>query len=318
MRVAFEKALYEIMLQHPEIVAVVADSATGGYEKVKQEFPNRYLDFGIAESNMVAASAGLASTGKVPVIYTINAFLVYRAYEFIRNDICMQNRKVIMVGSGAGVIYNNLGPTHHTTEDIAILRVLPNLTILSPASVKEVPKVLAAALEIDGPVFIRLGKSYETEVYEGESGFEFGRGILLKDGTDAAVIGTGSILADALEAEKILAQKGLSIRVINIATIKPIDQVCILKAAKETGCILTVEEHSTIGGLGSAIADILCKNRASVAFESMGFQDCFCTGYGYHQELKKQYGLDGKHIAENLELLIASKASSIGDISWEK
>lgn len=304
MRAAFEKAMYEIMCQHPEVVAVVADSATGGYEKIKEEFPARYVDFGIAEGNMVAASAGIASTGRIPVLYTINAFLVYRAYEFIRNDVCMQNRKVVMVGSGAGVIYNNLGPTHHTTEDIAVLRVLPNLTILSPASAKEVPKVMKAALEIEGPVFVRLGKAYETEVYEGESQFELGKGIVLKKGKDATIIGTGSILADALEAGEILAEKGISVQVINMATMKPLDEACIIRAAKETGCILTIEEHSVIGGLGSAVSEVICKNGMGIPFKSMGFDDCFCTEYGYHQELKKMYGLDGRHIAEELEILL--------------
>lgn len=304
MRAAFEKVIYEIMLQHPEIVAVVADSATGGYERIKEEFPARYIDFGIAESNMVAASAGLASSGKIPVLYTINAFLVYRAYEFIRNDVCMQNRKVVMVGSGAGVIYNNLGPTHHTTEDIAVLRVLPNLTILSPASVKEVPKVMEAAIGIDGPVFVRLGKAYETEVYDEESEFEFGKGVLLKEGKDATIIGTGSILADALEARKILAERGISVQVINMATIKPLDEECIIQASKETRCILTIEGHSVIGGLGSAVSEVICKNGIGIPFKSMGFYDCFCTEYGYHQELKKKYGLDGRHIAEELELLL--------------
>lgn len=305
MRTSFEKALYEMMLQYPEVVAVVADSATGGYEKIKQEFPTRYIDFGIAESNMVAASAGLASTGQIPVLYTINAFLVYRAYEFIRNDICMQNRKVIMVGSGAGVIYNNLGPTHHTTEDIAVLRVLPNLTILSPASAKEVTKVMKAALEVEGPVFVRLGKAYETEVYEKESKFELGKGIILREGEDATIVGTGSILADALEAGRILMKKGISVQVINMATLKPFDEMCIIQAAKKTGAILTVEEHSVTGGLGSAVSEALCKNRIGIPFKSMGFYDCFCTEYGYHQELKKMYGLDGWHIAEELELLLA-------------
>jgi transketolase len=304
MRVAFEKALYEVMHRRADVVAVVADSATGEYEKIKEEFPKRYIDFGIAESNMVAASAGIASTGKIPVLYTINAFLVYRAYEFIRNDICMQNRKVIMVGSGAGVIYNNLGPTHHTTEDIAVLRVLPNLTVLSPASVKEVPKVLDAALEIDGPVFIRLGKSYEVEVYEGDSRFAFGKAIELRPGGDATIIGTGSILADALDAVKILEKKGISVRVLNMATLKPLDGQSVLRAAKETRCILTLEEHSTTGGLGSAVSEVLCRNGIGIAFQSMGFEDCFCTDYGYHQELKKMYGLDGSHVAETLETLL--------------
>ncbi len=304
MRIAFEKAMYDIMCRYPETVAVLADSATGIYEKIRQEFPKRYVDFGIAESNMVAASAGLASTGKIPILYTINAFLVYRAYEFIRNDICMQNRKVIMAGSGAGVIYNNLGPTHHTTEDIAALRVLPNLTILSPASVKEVPKVMEAALKIDGPVYVRLGKAYETEVYDQESKFQFGEGIVLREGSDAAVIGTGSILSDALEAGEILQKKGLSVRVINMATLKPIDEACIIKAADETGCILTVEEHSTIGGLCGAVSEVLCKEGKGVSFKGMGFENCFCTDYGYHQELKKMYRLNGEHIAAQLEMLI--------------
>lgn len=304
MRASFEHAMYDIMRSHSNVVAVVADSATGVYEKIKTDFPGRYLDFGISESNMVAASAGIASTGKIPVLYTINAFLVYRAYEFIRNDICLQNRKVIMVGSGAGIIYNNLGPTHHTTEDIAALRVLPNLTILSPASAKEVPKVMESALEIKGPVYVRLGKAYETEVYENESEFEFNKGIVLQEGNKGTIIGTGSILADALKAREILLKMGKTIRVVNMATIKPLDEECILKAAKETKCILTLEEHSIIGGLGSAVSEVLCKNRVGIPFKSMGLQDCFCTDYAYHQDLKKMYGLDGEHIAVEMKLLM--------------
>ena len=291
MRAAFEKAMYDIMCRYPETVAVVADSATGIYEKIKQEFPKRYVDFGIAESNMVAASAGLASTGKIPILYTINAFLVYRAYEFIRNDICMQNRKVIMAGSGAGVIYNNLGPTHHATEDIAIMRTLPNMKVLSIASPKEVIPVVTCAVELEGPVYVRFGKAWEEEIYEQDAVFEYGKGTVLRNGKDITLISTGSIISSVLKAEEQLKREGYSVRVVNISCIKPFDKECIVKAAEETGKILVVEEHSTIGGLASAAADAIAESGLGIQFRKMGFENKFCKDYGWYQDIKKLNGL---------------------------
>jgi transketolase len=298
MRKAYENHIYQLMDLHPNIVALVADSASGKYENIEKEYPDRFFNFGIAENNMIAAAAGLAKEGFIPIVYTLNNFLVYRSYEFIRNDVCLQNRNVKLVGLGCGVVANALGPTHHTTEDIAALRVLPNLTLLSPASPKEVPVVLEKAIEFDGPVYIRLGKAFEREIYETESPFEIGKSNLLQSGRDITIAATGSIIADAIEATEKLKTEGITADIINVSTIKPFDNEVIIESAKKTGKVVAVEEHSIIGGLGSAISEVLCESGITVIFERMGFKDTFCNDYGWHQDLKRMYGLSPQHIYE--------------------
>ncbi|MFZ5644537.1 MAG: transketolase family protein [Bacillota bacterium] len=288
MRNAYLSALYELAKEDPRVFALVADNGAIVYDKFREKFPNQFINFGISEANMVTVAAGLASCGKIPFAYTIIPFLTMRAYEQVRNDACLQKRNVKLVGIGAGFVYSTLGPTHHAIEDVAIMRVLPNMTVISPASPLEAQKATVAAARIDGPVYLRLGTTKEPEIYENDYVFHVGRGVTLAEGKDLTIIATGSIVFDALQAVSFLNEKGISTRLINLHTIKPIDKEIILQAVEETGAILTVEEHSVIGGMGSAVAELLQENGCfNVVFQRMGLNDCFCTGYGSHQYLKE-------------------------------
>ena len=296
MRKTYENSIYELMKRNEKIVALVADSGLGKYEDIEKEFPDRLFNFGIAESNMIAAGAAMAKEGFIPVIYALNNFMVYRAYEFIRNDVCLQNRNVKFVGLGAGVVANTLGPTHHTTEDISCLRVLPNMTLVSPASPKEVPVVLKKSVDFTGPVYIRLGKAFEREIYENDSPFEIGKSTVLTEGNDLTVIATGSITADALEAVNKLKEKGVNAELINASTIKPFDEETLLKSAAKTKKVVSVEEHQVTGGLGAAVAETLCKAGIGAKLDIIGFENTFCSDYGWHQDLKRMYGMSPDHI----------------------
>ena len=296
MRKTYENSIYELMKRNEKIVALVADSGMGKYADIEKEFPDRLFNFGIAESNMIAAGAAMAKEGFIPVIYALNNFMVYRAYEFIRNDVCLQNRNVKFVGLGAGVVANTLGPTHHTTEDISCLRVLPNMTLVSPASPKEVPVVLEKSVDFTGPVYIRLGKAFEREIYENDSPFEIGKSTVLTEGNDLTVIATGSITADALEAVNKLKEKGVNAELINASTIKPFDGETLLKSAAKTKKVVSVEEHQVTGGLGAAVAETLCKASIGAKLDIIGFENTFCSDYGWHQDLKRMYGMSPDHI----------------------
>jgi len=300
MRKTYEQAIYDLMGKNEKVVALVADSASGKYEDIEKDYPDRIFNFGIAENNMVAAGCALAKEGWIPVLYALNNFLVYRAYEFIRNDACLQKRNIKFVGLGCGVVANTLGPTHHTTEDIAALRVLPDLTLLSPASPKEIPVMLEKAVQYEGPVYIRLGKAFEKEIYEDKSPFEIGKANTIKIGTDITIFSTGSIIADALEAANKAQDSGISAEVINISTIKPLDADAILNSAQKTKNVLTVEEHNIIGGLGGAVAEVLCGKIDLKSFKIMGLHDTFCNDYGWHQDLKRMYKLSPEDIYDQI------------------
>jgi transketolase len=288
MRTAYLTALYQLSKENKDIIAMISDNGAIVYDKYRTDFPGQYLNCGISESNMIAVAAGLASCEKIPFAYTIANFLTMRAFEFIRNDVCLQNQNVKLVGTGAGFVYSALGPTHHATEDIGIMRVLPNITIFSPASPLEVMKATKAAVEHKGPVYIRLGTNKEPEIYEDDYQFETGKGVMLRDGKDITIVATGSIVYDTLQAAKMLDGEGISARVINIHTIKPVDKDILIKAANDTGTVVTVEEHNINGGLGSIVAEVLMENGCgNVRFSRMGLKDCFCKGYGTHKSLKE-------------------------------
>lgn len=309
MRTAYLSALYDLSKENRDVLALISDNGAIVYDKYREDFKDQYINFGISEANMVAAAAGLANCGKIPFAYTISAFLTMRAFEFVRNDVCLQNQNVKLVGTGAGFVYSTLGPTHHATEDLAIMRVLPNLTIFSPASPMEVRKVTNAAAKIIGPVYIRLGTNKEPEIYDNDYEFEVGKGVTLLDGSDITLVCTGSITYDVLMAAKELREEGVLARVLNIHTIKPLDQDILIKAAKETGAIVTVEEHNVIGGLGSAVAEVLLENSDhSVVFERMGLKESFCTGYGPHKDIKALNGLSKEDIKKTAAAVLKRKA----------
>ncbi|MCX8129914.1 MAG: transketolase [Clostridia bacterium] len=308
MRTAYLSALHHLTKANKDILALISDNGAIVYDWYRAEFPDNYFNFGISEANMVAAAAGLASCGKIPFAYTISGFLTMRAFEFVRNDVCLQNQNVKLVGTGAGFSYSTLGPTHHATEDITLMRVLPNLTIFSPASPMEVRKATIEAAKMKGPVYIRLGTNKEPEIYNSDYDFIVGKGVRLLNGLDLAIITTGSIAYDVLQAASELREEEISVRVINIHTIKPLDKEIILKAAEETGRVITVEEHNINGGLGSAVAETLLEGGcSSIVFERMGLKDSFCKGYGSHQYLKSLNRLSKEDIKSKIREVISRK-----------
>ena len=299
MRTAYLDTLYDLASRDKRVYALISDNGAIVYDRYRRDLADQYLNLGISEANMLGMAAGMASCGKIPFAYTIGAFLAYRAYEFIRNDICLQKQNVKIVGTGAGEVYSALGPTHHSTEDLGGLRSLPNLTILCPASPLEVKKATMAAYEYDGPVYLRLGTNREPEIYKEDYQFEIGKGVVIREGKDVALIGTGSILKDILDVAEMLHQDGIQARVINIHTIKPIDRAIILQAVEETGRIVTIEDHNITGGLGSAVAEVIAESGRGVTFKRMGLRD-FSKGYGAYAEVKEMNGIGIKRIADEI------------------
>lgn len=290
MRTAYLDTLYELAQKDKRVFALISDNGAIVYDKYRRDLPEQYLNLGISEANMVGMAAGMASCGKIPFAYTIGAFLAYRAFEFIRNDVCLQNQNVKIVGTGAGQVYSALGPTHHSTEDLGGLRALPNLIIICPASPLEVRKATRAVYEYEGPVYLRLGTNRESEIYESDYEFQIGKAVVLKEGSDITLIGTGSILKDMLDASEQLKIEGINVRVIDMHTIKPIDKDTIVKAIDDTGKIVTVEDHNIIGGLGSAVAEVVAEYGKNVVFRRLGLKD-FSTGYGIYTDVKYGNGI---------------------------
>ena len=305
MRNAYISALHQLSKTNENILALVADNGTIVYDKYREDFPDRFINFGISEANMDSVAAGLASCGKIPFAYTISNFLTFRAYEQIRNDVCMQKMNVKIVGIGVGFVYSYLGPTHHGTEDIAVMRVLPEMTIFSPSDPSETVKATNAAAQLVGPVYLRLTTGGTPKIYEDDYEFEVGKGVTLRDGSDIAIIATGSIVHEVVQAANELEKLGISVRLINIHTIKPIDREIIIKAARETQVILTVEEHSITGGLGSCVAEVLGEENCIFrSFKRLGLNDVFAQGYGNYQEMKALNGLSKDDIVREVNDLL--------------
>lgn len=298
MRTAYLDTLYEIASADRKVFALISDNGAIVYDKYRADLGEQYYNMGISEANMLGVAAGMANCGKIPFAYTIGAFLAYRAFEFIRDDICLQNQNVKIVGTGAGMVYSALGPTHHSTEDIGTLRVLPNLTIFSPASPLEVRKTVRAAYEMQGPVYIRLGTNKESEIYTKDYEFIPGRGVTICQGDDVTIIGTGNILVSVLQAREELEISGISVRVINIHTLKPFDEKIVRDAVRETRGIVTVEDHNVVGGLGSAVAEIIAESGMGIKFKRVGLRDRFSKGYGNYEEVKNQNGIGMQNIVK--------------------
>jgi len=301
MQRAYLMALYDLAQKDSNVLSILADSGTGYDELFRRDFPKQLIDFGIAEEHMVGAAAGMATCGKIPFVYTAGAFLAYRAYEFIRNDICLQNLNVKITGMGSGLAWCTLGPTHHTTEDISALRAIPGLTIFSPSCPREVEKVVKAAYEVKGPVYIRLGMNAEPDIYGEDYEFSIGKNIVLRKGKGVAVFTTGSIASEVCAAAEELSQQGIEITVVNVPTIKPFDCENVLEIIESHDIVLTVEEHNILGGLGSMVAEVMAENAFIGKFIRMGLKDTFAKGYGTLAQLRAANGLDKDAIVEKIK-----------------
>jgi len=308
MRNAFVEALYDIAGKDQRVVTLVGDNGAIVFDRYRESYPERFINCGIAEANMIGVAAGMAACGKIPFTYTIANFLTQRAFEQIRNDICLQKMNVKLVGIGVGFVYSDLGPTHHGTEDIALMRALPGMTIISPADPVEAQKATWTAAELEGPVYLRLATSRTPRIYDDDYEFEFGRGVVLREGGDVTIISTGNILHEVIKAAEQLKREGISIRLVNIHTIKPLDEEIILESAQKTRAVLTVEEHTIAGGLGSAVAEVILEGQnEAIQFQRMGLPGAFAQGYGSYDEMKEMNGLGWQDICSQAKRLYEKK-----------
>jgi transketolase len=297
-REAYGKALARIGQENENIVVLDADlsksTKTADFKKV---CPDRFINMGIAEGNMMTVAAGLASCGKIPFASTFAMFAAGRAFEQIRNSICYPKLNVKVCATHAGITVGEDGASHQSVEDIALMRSIPNMVVISPSDAVEAEAVIEAIVKYNGPCYVRLGRSGVPVINDNaEYKFEIGKGITLREGKDVSIVATGIMVEAALEAANILAEDGVKAKVINIHTIKPIDEELIAKAARETGLIVTAEEHSVIGGLGSAVAEVVTSN-LPVPVIRVGIKDTFGES-GKPAELLKAYGLTSEDIVK--------------------
>lgn len=301
MRQAFIETLEALAERDKNIFLLNGDMGFGVLENFTEKFPQRSLNMAVSEANMIGVAAGMALSGKIPFVYSIIPFVTARVFEQIRNDIVLQNANVKIVGVGSGLTYGPLGPTHHAIEDIALMRVLPNMTVLCPGDPAETRILTKAAAKIKGPVYLRIGKKNEPAVHQKIPNIKIGRGAVVRPGHHAALITTGNMLYNAVQAAKTLKKRGVYIRVISLSTIKPMDDKIILRAARETGRIFTLEEHSVIGGLGSAVAEILLEGRIlPKMFYRFGIRDVITKNSGSQDYLRAMHGLMPEQIAKKI------------------
>lgn len=300
MNGAYIAKLMELAEKDSNVYHLLADSGTGYDEIFRRNFPDQIFNFGIGEENMVAAAAGMASVGKIPFVFTAGAFLAYRSMEFIRDDVCFQNLNVKIVGMGSGLSWSSLGPTHHTTEDISVLRAIPNLTILSPATPTQVSACVLYAYEHDGPFYIRIGMNHEKEFFDKDYRLQPEKNDIVTEGQDAVVYVTGSILEEAKLAVDKLADHGIKVKLVNVVTIKPFNEQDVIENAGRYDRFFTVEEHNIHGGLGSIIAETLAYRGCSARICPIGLGDVFAEGYGTHAMVRKRNALDSESIYQRI------------------
>lgn len=297
MRNAFADEATKLATADPRIVLLSGDIGNKLFDKFKDRNEGRFFNCGIAEANMMGVAAGMALSGLRPIIYTITPFTTTRCYEQIRVDACYHNVPVIIVGTGSGLSYAELGPTHHSCEDLAILRVLPNMTVLAPADEVELRQCMRAALKQDGPVYIRIGKKGEKIIPKKNDHFEIGHSITVREGSDVCLIGTGTLMPIAMEAAEALAAKGVTTRVESFHTIKPLDERTLGDVFSRHSVVAVIEEHSRIGGLYGSVAEWLARQETMKArLISFGTDDEFMHEVGTQDYARAKYGLTADNI----------------------
>lgn len=299
-RDSYGNALVELGKEHDNLVVLDADLAAATKTGIfKKEFPERHIDCGIAECNMMGIAAGMATTGMVPFVSSFAMFAAGRAFEQVRNSVGYPHLNVKIGATHAGISVGEDGATHQCNEDIALMRTIPGMTIINPADDTEARAAVKAAYELDGPVYLRFGRLAVPVINDPDTyRFEIGKGVELREGSDLTIVATGLCVGESLEAAEMLAAKGINARVINIHTIKPLDEEIILKAAKETGKIFTVEEHSVIGGLGSAVCDVLSQKMPAPVYK-IGINDVYGES-GPAVALLAKYGLNAESICNTI------------------
>lgn len=301
-RAAYGQVLKSTLYKNPNVVVLEADLGNATKSAAfKEVAPERYFNMGISEQDMMGTAAGFAAAGKIPVASTFAVFAAGRAFEQIRNSICYPNLNVKICATHAGLTVGADGGSHQAVEDISLMRTLPNMTVINPADAKEAAAAVCAAVDHAGPVYVRLGRAEVEDIHGDDYAFKWEKGELLRDGDDVTIFATGIMVAKALAAATELAAAGISARVVNIHTIKPLDEELVIASARKTGKVITAEEHSVIGGLGSAVAEVLARS-CSTKQAFVGIQDTFGES-GSPEDLLEKYGLTAEAIVKAAKIL---------------
>lgn len=305
-RNAYGEALIELGEKHKNLVVLDADlSKSTKTIMFAKKYPERFFEMGIAEANMITTAAGLASCGKIPFVSTFAVFATGRVYDQIRMDIAYSKANVKIFATHGGISVGKDGVSHQMIEDIALMRVLPNITVFAPSDATQTGKIVHLMAETKGPMYARVGRDDAPLIYKKDdlNDIKIGKGITIKDGSDITLIACGTMVEPAIEAHNTLSKQGINTRVVDMHTIKPLDEKLVIKCAKETNAIITAEEHSIIGGLGAAVAEILAENNISRKFLRMGLKDVFCES-GNPADLLEKYELNEKHMVKNIKKML--------------
>lgn len=294
--------VYELAKRDERVVFIGSDLGPGLLDDMKNEMPDRWYMEGVSEQNMIGMAAGLAMEGYIPYVNTIATFITRRCYEQVALDLCLHNLPVRLIGNGGGLVYAPLGPTHLAIEDMAIMRALPNMTVVAPTDADEMRRFMKTTPDHPGPVYIRLAKGGDEIVSRDADGFQIGRAILLRDPADVLIVATGVMVNRSLAAAEALAEKGIGCGVLNMHTVKPLDTERLLTLASKVRLLVTVEEHTLAGGLGSAVVEALADHlgRRQPAVLRLGIPDAFASEYGTQDSLLETYGLQPEGIARRI------------------
>ena len=306
MRHAFIKALSEAAEMNPNIMLLTGDLGFSVFENFIEKFPKQYVNMGVSESNMIGVAAGLALSGKMVFAYSIVPFATMRPFEQIRNDICMQNANVRIVGVGGGLSYGELGPTHHSIQDVAVMRTLPHMAVLVPGDPVEVYEATRASVVHRGPMYIRLAKKGEPIIHTDGIDFSIGKIFEVRKGSDVTLLVSGHLLPIVCKVSDELTKKGISARVISVPTIKPLNIEEIQKSMSDVRAVCTLEEHSIIGGLGSAVAEIIAEGSIKIPFKRFGIIDTDTKIVGSHEYLREVHRLSAPQLLEDISLFLKS------------
>lgn len=311
MRNAFLKTVFEMARQDSRIVFMTGDLGFNVVEPFKDELPLQFVNAGVAEQNMTGMAAGMALSGKIVFTYSIANFPTLRCLEQVRNDVCYHDADVKIVSVGGGFAYGSLGTTHHATEDLGVMRMLPNMLVVAPGDPAETAEATRALIEHPGPAYLRLGKAGEPTMHEPGFDFRLGKALRVRDGADITLISTGAILPSVVAAAADLADSGVEARVLSMHTLKPLDEEAVLRAARETGAVMTVEEHSIMGGLGSAVAEVLAESDAgAIPFRRVGVPSRFSPRVGSQGYLIGENGLDQASLVASALALLGPRSAA--------
>jgi transketolase len=305
VRTAFIKAFAEIAASDPRVMLLTGDLGFGVVLEFAKRFPKQFVNAGVAEQNLASVSAGLAMCGKIVFVYSIANFPTLRCYEQIRNDICYHNANVKIAAVGCGLAYGALGSSHHATEDLAVMRAMPGMTVLAPGDPRETEEAVRGAVELSGPCYLRLGRAGEPVVHDGPVPFVIGKALTVREGSDLTLIATGSMLFTAVRVADRLRTQGTRIRVLSMHTVQPLDDDAVRRAARETGAVVTLEEHSIRGGLGGAVAEILSESGLQgLIFKRLSLPPEFIKEVGDQNFLRQVHGLGEDEVLASVQRVL--------------